>query len=622
MVRRTAVVLLTALLGLLAYGASPAAAHAALTGTDPDDGAVVTAAPKSVALSFSEGVRLSDDSLRVLDPQGRDSVKGTAHHVGGDTKTAGVALRPGLPDGTFTVVWKAVSEDSHPVAGAFTFSIGQPSDTTVALPSDGGGWAKTYYDAGRYLAYAGFVVMTGAAVFAGWCGGRHPRLRRLAGAGWALLFTATVALLLLRGPYTGEDFGLDSVREVLGTRPGAALLSRLLLLGAAAVFLAVLFGTQQGGGSRTDSRTDSRTGKERRDVALGLGIGGGVVAAGLAATWATAEHASAGIQPWLAMPVSAVHLLAVAVWLGGLVALAVAMRGGPPVERRSVRRFSQLAFWSVTVLAVTGLYQAWRGVGSWDALTSTSYGQLLLVKVALVAALVGTGWISRRWVARLGETAATDEPAEEPVAVTAPAVTASAVTSATADGERARQLARQRDALARTRERRARAADPARAGLRKTVLAETLIAFIVLTFATVLSGTQPGRAQAEQTAATAAARASAGPVSVKIPFDTGGPDGRGTAELTLDPGRTGNNDLHLYVTAPGGRPLDVPELRLAFTLKAKRIGPLRTVPEKVDDGHWSATAVQLPATGEWTVAMTVRTSDIDQITESETFTID
>ncbi|MFC7218005.1 copper resistance protein CopC [Streptomyces polyrhachis] len=615
--RRLCTALAAALLGLLAFGATPAAAHAALTGTDPGNGAVLPDAPASVSLRFSEGVQLSDDSLRVLDPRGRDSTKGAAHHVSGDTKTAAAALQAGLPEGTFTVVWKAVSEDSHPVSGAFTFSVGAPSKTTVSL-SGGSGWAETYYDAGRYLAYAGFLVMVGAAVFAGWCGGRSPMLRRLAGAGWALLFGATVALLLLRGPYTGEEFGLASVREVLATRPGAALLSRLLLLGAAAVFLAVLFAVlrpREGG-------IGDRTPREQRDLRLGLAIGGSVVAVGLAATWAMAEHASAGIQPWLAMPVSVLHLLAVAVWLGGLVALAVSLRGGPPVSATTVRRFSRLAFGSVLVLVATGLYQSWRGVGSLDALTSTRYGQLLLVKAGLVVVLVGTAWISRRWVARLGEGAAVraEAAAPEEKRVTVPAANTASVPAQPADPERARQLAHQRAALDRARERRTLAADPARAGLRRTVLAETAVALVLLSVTTLLTGTQPARAEAEQSAATEAVR-NARPITLKVPFNTGGPHGRGTAELTLDPGASGANTLHVYVTGPGGELLDVPELRLALTQRGKRIGPLRTVPEKVDTGHWSATGMQLPVAGRWSAEVTVRTSEIDQVTETKTFEV-
>ncbi|WP_419996448.1 copper resistance protein CopC [Streptomyces boninensis] len=648
---KLAATVLTALLCALAgglFGATPAAAHAALTGTDPKDGSVVQTAPKDISLSFSEGVQLSDDSVRVLDPKGRDVAKGEPHHVGGKAASAAVALHSGLPEGTYTVAWKAVSADSHPVAGAFTFSIGKESKTSVTVgsgASDSG--VKTLYDTGRYIAYGGFVLMVGGCVFTGWCGGRSPMVRRLAAGGWVLLFAATVALLLLRGPYTGAGFGLTETREVLATRPGAALLSRLLLLGAAAVFLSVLFGSYErsrAGGK--NGRDTDRTASEQRDLAYGLGIGGAVVAAGLAATWAMAEHASAGIQPWLAMPVTAIHLLAVAVWLGGLAALAVSMRSGPPVERKVVQRFSQLAFGSVLVLVATGLYQAWRGVGSWGALTSTRYGQLLLVKVGLVAVLVGVAWISRRWTARLGEAGAVPAQAEatakagerdkaaEPVKAAAKTgrgrkdsdaeADADAGSSSDSDSDaaapdRRAQLARQRAAVEAARERRARDADPNRSGLRKSVLVEVAIALILLSVTTVLTGTQPGRAETDQQAGGAAqSEAAAGPVTVEIPYDTGGQGGKGKAELTMDPARAGtDNTLHVYLTNDNGELVDAPEVKVSFRLPAKDLGPLTPKLGKADAGHWSAAGVQLPMAGEWEISLTVRTSDVDQVTETK-----
>jgi copper transport protein len=674
-----------AVLCVLVPGATPAAAHAALTGTDPAEGAVVQEAPAAVSLTFSESVQLADDAIRVLDPDGNDVTKGSSGHVDGDARTATTALRPGLPDGTFTVVWKTVSADSHPISGAFTFSIGKPSKTTVAVSEAGedNGSAKTLYDTARYVAYAGFVLLVGGAVFAGVCGGRNPVVRRVASGGWALLFAATVALLLLRGPYTGADFGLDSVRDVLETRPGTALLSRLLLLGAAAVVLAVLFGmygrdgwenaaagTDPAGDPGTGADAEAGTDDERpaadeddadadsgtdagadadtetardRDLAIGLGLGGGVVAVGLAATWGMAEHASTGIQPWLAVPMTMVHLLAVAVWLGGLTSLALSLRIGPRVPSYVIRRFSRMALTSVTVLAGTGLYQAWRGLGSWGALTDTTYGQLLLVKLGLVAVLVTAGWTSRRWTHRLAgsglaETAepaaaeaGTAETAEAPlVPAAATAATAEAGGAAsgpddeppgTDDPDRAAQLARQRAAVAANRARKERDSDPVRRGLRQSVLVETLLAVVLLSVVTLLTGTQPGRAETEQAAAEAAQQQPAGPVKVKVPYDTGGQGGAGTAEITVDPGRAGDNQLHIYLTDANNQLLNVPEVKLSFTLEEKNVGPLDIAPTPVENGHWAATGVQLPMAGEWTLRLTVRTSPIDQVTEEKKLTI-
>lgn len=665
--------LLAALLCALSFGAGPASAHAALTSTSPGEGAVAKSAPSEVTLTFTEGVLLGRDAVRVLDPKGKRVDAGKAAHVGGKSSTAAVGLRSGLPDGTYTVAWKAVSEDSHPVSGAFTFSIGAPSKTSVKAPTGGGGdsTVTTLYGIGRYAAYGGFAALVGACVFAGVCRSSRP-VRKIAVGGWATLFGATVMLLLLRGPYANEEglgkvTDLGALGDVLDTKPGAALLSRLLLLGVAAVFLAVLFGSYT---RHTEAAEEDA--KRRQDLAFGLGFGGVVVTVGLAATWAMAEHASVGIQRQLAMPVDVIHLVAVGVWLGGLASLAVTLRAGVPIERAAVVRFSRLAFGSVIALVLTGLYQAWRQVGSWKALTGTDYGRWLLIKVALVAVLVGIAAFSRRWTSRLDDATASAEVSGEVsgkadgeagsvekdrVAAEAGARTeAKAVvkagqpvrtgaagpgsdtdseadadsagedaegsgddSGADADPVRAAQLARQRAAKDKTAARRERDADPQRTGLRRSVIAETVVAAVLLAVTTVLSGTQPGRAETGKPAAAAAADPGAlnvDPVSVEIPYNTGPKSGRGKAIVMIDPALPGDNTVNVFISDFADRPIDVPEVKVSLTLKEKGLGPLTIPLEHRSTGHWNGQGAQLPMAGKWQLSLTVRTSDIDQVTET------
>lgn len=614
--------------GLLLGGAGPASAHAALTGSDPQDGAVVATAPKEVTLTFSEQVALGDDSIRILDPDGKRADTGAAPRdlQSGSTVKYGVSLHAGLPDGTYTVAWQAVSADSHPVSGAFTFSVGAPSKTTVALPKDqaGGGLVGTLYGIARYAAYAGFILLVSGSAFvlACWQRGAGARpLQRLVVRGWMTLTVATLAMLLLRNPYTGsgklaDAFDLDGLKAVLDTKPGAALVSRLLLLGASALFIAVLFGAYA-------KREDER---EKKDLTFGLAIGGTVIAAGIAGTWALAEHASTGIQPGIAMPVDVLHLLAVAAWLGGLTALLVALYRTPDMDATAVRRFSGIAFGSVIVLAATGIYQSWRQVGTWSALTGTGYGQLLLVKVGLVAVLIGIAWFSRRWTARLitGGGGASAEVQDEETAAAGTSTTEASgsaevpdTSGATAeDPARAAQLARQQAAVATAEKKRIRDADPDRSGLRRSVLAEVGVAVALLAVTTVLTSTEPARTEEEAARASTAASApaTAGPVEMKLPFDTGGENGRGTVRMEITPARTGANELHLWVDGSDGKPMDVPEVKVAFTLESKDIGPLPVVPARLTEGHWTADGVQIPMAGNWKVAVTVRTSDIDQTT--------
>lgn len=654
--------LLLAVTGMLFAGAGTASAHAALTGSDPSSGVVVDKAPTQISLTFSEKVATNDNSLRVLNPKGKRVDVGKPSNISGTTYA--IQVRSGLPDGTYTVAWQVVSADSHPVAGAFTFSVGAPSRTTVSVSDQdvGGGLVGGLYGFGRYMSYAGFIVMVGGAAFilACWQRGAGVRaLQRLVVSGWVSLTAATLSLLLVRGSYTttgkfGDIFNLNLLGQVLQTKTGAALVSRLLLLAAAALFIAVLFGAY-----------DKREDEEKRDLTFGLSIGGGVVAAGLAASWALAEHASTGLQPGIAMPVDVVHLLAVATWLGGLSALLVALYRAPAdnrVGRSAVQNFSRIAFGSVIALVATGIYQSWRQLGSWSAFTDTGYGQLLLVKIGLVALLVGIASISRRWTGRLADTAETTEtvveeteageseerePEKEHVTASAKAADSGAKASATAtvstatdsttvdasaeadshatgsaatgDSKRAAQLARQQAAVDTTRQKRLRDADPNLFGLRRSVLAEAAVAVVVLAVTTALTATEPGRTEedakaAKASASSAANTSSSGALTLDMSFDTGGTDGKGVIRLDLDPARVGGNEMHVYVQRPNGRAFDVPEVKVAFTLAAKKIGPLPVTPDRITTGHWAANGIQIPMAGDWKISVTVRTSDIDQTT--------
>ncbi|MFF9806871.1 copper resistance CopC/CopD family protein [Streptomyces coeruleorubidus] len=642
---RTVVLLLLAAACALLAGAAPASAHAAVTGSDPAQGAVVDKAPARISLTFSEQVAVSDDSLRVLDPEGKRVDAGEPSNVSGTTYA--VRLHSGLPDGTYTVAYQVVSADSHPVAGAYTFSIGAPSKTSVTVSdqaADDGvvGWL---YGFGRYISYAGFIVMAGGAAFVLACWPRGSGVRpvqRFVVSGWLTLTAATLGLLLLRGSFTGSGkvadiFDLALLGQVLQTKTGAALVSRLLLLAAAALFIAVLFGAY-------DKREDPQ---EKRDLTFGLAIGGVVVAAGLAASWAMSEHASVGLQAGIAMPVDVLHLLAVAVWLGGLGALLVALYRAPadaPVDASAVRRFSRVAFGSVLALIATGTYQSWRQLGSWSAFTDTRYGQLLLAKIALVAVLVGVAWISRRWTGRLAETvpaSAEREKARVGAGADAsgdaePEVTGDDRTgtdteadageqpdSGPAGTERAAQLARQRAARDAALQKRLRDADPNRFGLRRSVLAEAGVAVVLLAVTTVLTQTEPGRTEQDAKAATSSAASTSpdtgasGALTLNMPFDTGGENGKGIVTVDLDPARVGGNEMHVYVERPDGQAFDIPEVKVDFTLKAKDIGPLPVVPDHLATGHWSANGVQIPMAGDWKIDVTVRTSDIDEVTVSK-----
>ncbi|NJQ08201.1 copper resistance CopC family protein, partial [Streptomyces lonarensis] len=253
--RAAAAALLLAVTTLAAVllAAAPAAAHASLLGSDPEDGTVLDAAPAEVVLHFSEDVATSADSVRVLDPDGVRVDTGPPERrpaEGGGT-SYGVPLGPDVADGTYTVAWQVISTDSHPVAGAFTFSVGAPSETSVVVadgPAEDAAVALLY-DTGRYAAYSGYLLVVGGAAFLLFCrppAARSAVVRSVVTTGWALAAGATAALLLLRQPYItgggiGEVLRLAGITEVVDTRTGVALLARLAVLALVAVFLVRLF---------------------------------------------------------------------------------------------------------------------------------------------------------------------------------------------------------------------------------------------------------------------------------------------------------------------------------------------------------------------------------------------
>ncbi|MFJ2162302.1 copper resistance protein CopC [Streptomyces sp. NPDC087856] len=589
--------LLAPLLFLLLLGtASTASAHAALESTDPADGSVLKSAPRTVTLTFSESVALLDDSFRVYDPDNRRVSTSSAHHAKGAGDTASVTLPGKLGTGTFTVAWRVVSADSHPVSGAFTFSIGKPSATTtpVATAPTEDPLTGTLYDMARYVAYIAAALLIGTATFLALCRPPNPTvLDKPIRTGWWTLLAATLALLLLRSPYEAGTalttaFEPSAIPKTLTTRPGEALAARVVLLAATAFFLLRLRGRDRFG---------------RLTTATGIAL-----AIGLALTWASAEHASAGIQVPVAMTSAVLHLLAMSVWLGGLTALLTTLYRSPALDAAPVARFSRLAFTSVTVLVVTGIYQSWRGLGSWNALTGTSYGRILLVKLgAVVLLLAAAGW-SRQWTNRL---TGAEVRLRVPELVRTGADGASASTGdgppsagdgppSAGDGGTAPEAAADDSQ------------DRLRRGLRRSVLVEVAVGVAVLVVTTLLTNTLPGRAaaDAQQTATPAGIPAAS---VTTVPFRVG--DAGGKVQITLDPGRVGENSVEAVVYGPDGGFATVPELRLSFTLPAQKIGPL-DADIKDEGGYWGTNSLNLPIAGTWTMKVTVRTSDVDQVSVS------
>jgi len=375
-----------------------AGAHSQLEETSPAQGAVLGAAPTEIRLRFNEDVAIGSGAVRVLDSSGDPVDVGAAVHPGGDGKVVAAGL-PELPDGQYVVGWKATSADTHPVSGAFVFTVGSaaPAGSVRGLLQNvldqegGSAWVAVSFLVVRTIAFLATAVLVGGAALSLFgmriANGRATMLRApYRWSGWAGVISA-VAGFLLQGPYSSGGslssmFSPSTWSDAVGITGGWLWLVRAGFCGLALVIIGRI-----------------RSFGEPPEVG-GLEVAGGVaVAVGLCAAIAGSGHSIAGPWPVGAFALDLVHLLSMGMWIGGLVLVVSALWGRDRSDddelRPLVDRFSLLALVGVAAIVASGVAQSFRQLGEFGQLTTTDYGRLLILKVILVGLMVSLGWFGR-----------------------------------------------------------------------------------------------------------------------------------------------------------------------------------------------------------------------------------
>jgi copper transport protein len=533
--------------------AAPAAgAHAVLVASTPVDGSRVNTEPAQVRLTFDEPVGLIAADEQVISSTGIRADTGQVRLARGGT-TIVLPLRPHLPRGTYSATWRVVSADTHVVTGSITFGLGvQPGVGVAATPGHTGQLDATA-DIAEGLIYAGLILLAGITAAARllwpWTLPSR-RVRGLAWAGWAAIAAGTAAEFVLQGPRAvnaswAAVFRLRDAAGTLGSPFGQELAARLALLLLIAPLLSRRWATGRNG--------------RAADILRG--------AAGLALliSIAVTGHEAAGRDVALALPAAVLHLASMSVWLGGLVLLGVmvlpALRAGT-VTDAGLRRWSITAYSCVICLVVTGEYQASRQVSPVQALWSTRYGVLLLVKVTLVAVMLGAAFLAER---RIIGAVATPVP---PGAAPGPAVPGRLVRA-----------------------------------VRRSVAIETLTAVLVLAVTAVLVSEPPARTTFGP------------PVTLSAPL---GPD---HVSVRIDITRRGPQSMTLYVLNAAGAP--VPARTLTATLSSAQVAALRLTLRRLtpDGSQWATSAAVVPLPGLWTLTLNVALGPADAYATSASYRV-
>lgn len=568
---RVAIVVTLATFALVA-SATPAAAHAVLETTEPAPGVSLDAAPDEIVLRYTEAVDLSAATVRVFDSTGDEVGTDDVSHLAGDLATARIDA-PALDDGAYVVTWRVTSADGHPISGAFTFAVGDAEAATevdglaARLLADEGGSTLlgAVYAATRFLAFTAVLLAIGGCAFfvvvAPSTRASVATRRWLTAALAVGIATALVAIGLqganAAGGGVGDAVSGEVVSDSLGTRFGRAGLVRAVALLALLPLLGAI---------------------RRRSVPVGrvpiaLGAIGGLVALG---TFAVAGHASTGRWVAAAVVADVVHLGAAALWFGGVVVLALAVVPRDVVVRATdarvaLGRFSRLATVAVAVVAASGVFQAWRQLDGVDALRSTDYGRLLLLKLLFVGAIVTVASSARDVVRKrvLAPIPATGSLGPGAMAVTE--------------------------------------TDDRRAGrhLRQAVVLEIAFAVLALATTAVLVNADPARAEeSEPFAATLEAP--------DVWFD-----------VEVIDATAGLNDVHVTAREPtvsfAGR--DVLEMTATLTEAERDIAPIDVPLRRLQPGHYQARGVTIPFAGDWTLEVSALLTDVDEATASATVPI-
>jgi copper transport protein len=377
---------------------SAAGAHAVLLTTTPRWGAVLPGPPQTLTLTYDEDVVPQYARVSVVAADGPE--------LAGPPRVAQnvvvVTLRSG-PAGSYTVRWRMVaSDDGHVTEGAFSFGV--RAKPLPPAPASGVS-VPVAPELLTWLEFVGVVLAGGTLTFRAlvWAPAARTvgeaRSRDAPAAIWLGVVGAVVALhaglfAFLLGAYPIVGGGLLNFVDTqiipirVGTHLGQAwTLMTFAWLGVLALLVAAWV-----------------VPRKREPLLASAGLSSLGIAFGI--SWAS-HPASRGA---LALAADYVHLLASALWLGGLVTIALFVGVLRPLSsqaretmvRACLLRFSTFAIPSVVLLAGAGAYLALSELPAPSALLTSSYGVTLLLKsIVFLGALALAGYHNRRVVPRI-----------------------------------------------------------------------------------------------------------------------------------------------------------------------------------------------------------------------------
>ena len=391
-------VILIAILGATFFMSDKALAHNTFVESDPSNGSQLTAAPSAWSVTFTKSVPLNSASGEVINGDGTRTPL-TQISQGSSDSVIVFSLPTGLT-GSITARWRLVGVDGHIISGRVSFvvqatvstptvpnSLDNQTPTTLmpAVPttlplqevssSEATAVSEPIRVSLRSLNYLGIILLGGMLVAElSIARGSMTLLfgRRLMTAGLALLVGSSLiqTLIFNNDIKDPSESSLSSLFGIFSSTPGAMLATKTI---ASVVLAALLFRSIQEGVLSRSSQTQLL-----------------LIIPMFLVTLAYGGHSRSQSLPWLGIPVDALHVTSMAIWIGGLITMLLVVIPNISHDKaiNAFQRFSYIAERSVIVLVITGVIQMTRLHYGVSTLFTSTHGLLLLGKLIIVALML------------------------------------------------------------------------------------------------------------------------------------------------------------------------------------------------------------------------------------------
>ncbi|MED4227216.1 copper resistance CopC/CopD family protein [Neobacillus cucumis] len=368
---------------------SLASAHAYIIKSTPYENEILNQVPKKVSIVFDESIQASFNSIEVFDSKGNRVDQKNGRIDPKNPSMIETGLGSNLPDDTYSIKWRVVSSDGHPVEGVIPFQIGKENhnqDSSSVSNQTKGYTPKMDLIIIRWLQYISNACLVGVLFLFLFIlpKGILENSRLIKNFNKVILlslFILFVSILLSLPLQEVIELGTSWSQiiriSLLLDMVEYTLFGKIWIIQITGLFILFIF---------TYLLIKSKFNALWLWISFILGIG-------LLVSKSFTSHAASSTNVFLTVPIDFIHLLSASIWIGGLIGLVALIPLSRQMDTKTlfletIQRFSKWGILLVIVLSVTGFIGSLSYIPNLRTLLTSNYGRVLLGKVLLLIIMI------------------------------------------------------------------------------------------------------------------------------------------------------------------------------------------------------------------------------------------